>query len=94
MLMIVEKDDKFLLSRLSVEENNHLSPQEVEEILAGNRLSSNMVRAKLQAAAKFLGSGGEQVIITTLRKLPSTLAKESGLRIGIASPFLAFFGDR
>ena len=94
MLMIVEKDDKFLLSRLSVEKKKHLSLQEVEEILAGNTLSSNMVRAKLEAAAKFLSSGGEQVIITTLRKLPSTLAKESGLQIGEASPTLELFGDR
>ncbi len=94
MLMIVEKDDKFVLSRLSIEERNDLSLPEVEEILAGNKLHSNMVRAKLQAAAKFLESGGEQVIITTLRKLSSTLAKESGLRIGVASPTLELFGDR
>ncbi len=94
MLMVVEKDDKFLLSRLTVEENHHLSLPEVEEILAGNTLSSGMVRSKLQAAAKFLGSGGEQVIITTLRKLPSTLAKESGLRIGVANPTLEFFGNQ
>jgi carbamate kinase len=93
MLMIVEKDDKFLLSRLSIEAKNHLSLPEVEEILGGNRLNSSMVRAKLQAAVKFLESGGEQVIITTLRKLPSTLAKESGLRIGVANPTLELFGD-
>jgi carbamate kinase len=93
MLMIVENDDKFLLSRLSAEEKNDLSLPEVEEILAGNRLNSNMVRAKLQAAVKFLESGGEQVIITTLRKLPSTLAKESGLRIGVANSTLELFGD-
>jgi len=94
MLMIVEKDDKFLLSRLSVEEKKHLSLQEIEAILTGNTLRSDMVRAKLQAAAKFLNSGGEQVIVTTLRKLPSTLANESGLRIGVASPSLELFGDR
>jgi carbamate kinase len=94
MLMIVEKDDKFLLSRLSVEERNHLSKQEVEAILAEYTFSSDMVRAKLEAAAKFLDSGGEQVIITTLRKLPSTLAKESGLRIGVVTPSLELFGDR
>jgi carbamate kinase len=93
MLIIVEKDDKFLLSRLSVEEKKYLTLQEVEEILAGDTISSNMVRAKLQAATKFLGSGGEQVIISTLRKLPSTLAKESGLWIGVASPTFELFGN-
>jgi len=94
MLMIVEKDDKFLLSRLSIEEKNDLSLLEAKELLDGNRLSSNMVRAKLQAAVKFLESGGEQVIVTTLRKLPSTLAKRSGLRIGVAKASMELFGER
>lgn len=91
MLMIVEKDDKFALSRLSTERNTCLSLQKVEEILAGETITSNMVRAKLQAAVKLLHNGGEQVIITTLRRLPATLAKKSGLRIGEASPSLEIF---
>lgn len=82
LLMIIENDDKFILSRLSTETNRHMTLQEVEKLLASETFESNMVRAKLQASIKFLQSGGEQVIITTLRKLPSTLAKKSGLRIG------------
>ncbi len=92
MLMIVEKDDKFLLARLSTEENTHLPIHTVEEILTGELLQSNMVRAKLQAAVDFLRNGGEQVIITTLRKLSSTLTGESGLRIGQTASSVELFG--
>ncbi len=82
LLMIIENDDKFILSRLSTESNRHMSLEEAERLLAQETFESNMVRAKLQASIKFLRGGGEQVIITTLRKLPSTLEKKSGLRIG------------
>jgi carbamate kinase len=91
LLMIIEKDDKFVLSRLSTETNRYLSLSEAEELLRQGAFEFNMVRAKLQASVKFLRSGGEQVIITTLRKLPSTLAKESGLRIGAVNPTLELF---
>ncbi len=91
LLMIIEKDDKFILSRLGTETNRQLSLPEAEELLAQGAFEFNMVRAKLQASVKFLRSGGEQVIITTLRKLPSTLAKKSGLRIGTANPTLELF---
>jgi len=91
LLMVIEKDDKFVLSRLSTETNRHLSLEEAEELLEHEHFNFNMVRAKLQASVKFLRGGGEQVIITTLRKLPSTLAKDSGLRIGVAHPTLELF---
>jgi carbamate kinase len=93
MLMIIEKDDKFVLSRLSTEENRQMSLQETEETLATKTFSSNMVRAKLQAAVDFIHSGSQQVIITTLRKLPSTLAGESGLRIGTVRSSMELFGE-
>lgn len=93
MLMIIEKDDKFILSRLSTESNTRLSLQDAEETLARQTFSSNMVRAKLQAAVDFIHTGGEQVIITTLRKLPATLAGESGLRIGTVQSVMPLFGD-
>ncbi len=82
LLMVINKDDKFLLSRLSVERLTHVSISELDQILAGDTVKSNTVQAKLQAAAKFLHNGGEQVIITTLRKLPLALLKRSGLWIG------------
>ncbi len=92
LLMVIEKDDKFVLSRLSTETNRHLTLQEVEDLLATEAFEFNMVRAKLQASVKFLRSGGEQVIITTLCKLSSALAQKSGLRIGTTNPTLEFFG--
>jgi carbamate kinase len=82
MLMVIESDDKFASSRLSTERGNHLSLPELEAMLAAESFGSNMVRAKLLAAARFLQNGGEQVIITTLRKLPLALSDEVGLRIG------------
>jgi carbamate kinase len=91
LLMVIENDDKFVLSRLSTETNRHLSLQEVERLLEQETFEFNMVRAKLQASVKFLHGGGEQVIITTLRKLPATLARKSGLRIGNPDADLRFF---
>ncbi len=88
LLMVIERDEKFALSRLSTEQSHHLSFDDLTALLAVEDIGSNMVRAKLQAAANFLGSGGEQVIITTLRKLPLTLREEGGLRIGAAGPSL------
>ena len=91
LLMVIEKDEKFILSRLSTEMNRHLSLEEAEELLEREHFDSNMVRAKLRASVTFLRGGGEQVIITTLRKLPSTLAKKSGLRIGAEHSTLELF---
>ena len=91
LLMVIENDDKFVLSRLSTETNRHLSLQEVERLLEQETFEFNMVRAKLLASVKFLRGGGEQVIITTLRKLPATLARKSGLRIGDPDADLRFF---
>lgn len=82
LLMVIESDDKFALSRLSTERAHHLTATDLNNLLSSASFGSNMVRAKLQAAANFLDSGGEQVIITTLRKLPVALRDEGGLRIG------------
>lgn len=82
MLMVIERDDKFAVSRLSTERGQHLSLAELNVLLSTESYDSNMVSAKLRAAADFLESGGEQVIITTLRKLPDALRDEAGLRIG------------
>jgi len=91
LLMIIEKDKKFLLARLSTEHNTHLSVTELDQILADDNIQSNTVRGKLQAAAKFIHDGGEQVIITTLRNLPLTLKKQSGLWIGQPELSIALF---
>lgn len=93
LLMVIEKDNKFILSRLSTETPSQLSLEELDDLLAKDDFASNSVQAKLCAAAEFLHSGGEQVIITTLRKLPETLEHKSGLRIGKASSALELFGS-
>ncbi len=82
MLMVIERNDKFISLRLNTEQDRHLSLAELDELLATQPIESNMVEAKLRAAVSFLQDGGEQVIITTLRKLPQALLGEVGLRIG------------
>lgn len=88
MLFVIERDDKFALSRLSTETGNHLTLAELERVLESESFMSNMVNTKLRAAAEFLTNGGEQVIITTLRKLPSALVDEAGLHIGAKGPLV------
>ena len=88
MLMVVEHDTGFLSSGIGTENYQTISRSEVEEMLKRNRIHSGFVRRKLYSAEEFLQSGGEQVIITTLRKLSSTLIKESGLWIESDSPNL------
>jgi carbamate kinase len=82
LLMVIENDTKFVLSGLSTETTQDLSLAELDEILGRENIQSTTVLSKLKAASKFLHSGGEQVIITTLRKLPETLAGQNGLRVG------------
>ena len=88
MLMVIERDDKFALSRLSTERGHHLSLDNLNALLATESYESSMVSAKLRAAADFLLNGGEQVIITTLRKLPLALIDEAGLHIGAKGPLV------
>lgn len=82
LLMVIENDTKFILSGLSTETTNHLDIFELDQILDRESIQSTSVLSKLKAASQFLHSGGEQVIITTLRKLPETLAGQNGLRVG------------
>ena len=82
LLMIIESDIKFIRSRLMLNKATHLSMDELNDLLLGNKLVSNSVRRKLKAGKDFLDYGGDQVIITTLQYLPATLEKNSGLIIG------------
>ncbi|MHC1781872.1 MAG: hypothetical protein AB9891_03730 [Anaerolineaceae bacterium] len=82
LLMIIESDVKFILSGLSTESDNHLGIEELDRILIQENIQSTTVLGKLKAASQFLHNGGEEVVITTLRKLPETLAGTNGLRIG------------
>lgn len=81
LLMVIERDRKFILSGLSTESAINLSVDSLDEILRRENLTSSSVQSKLIAASKFLHSGGKQVTITTLRMLPDTLANQSGLHI-------------
>jgi carbamate kinase len=82
LLMIIESDVKFILSGLSTEREHHLHLEELDRILTQENIQSTTVLRKLNAASQFLHGGGEEVIITTLRKLPETLTGHNGLRIG------------
>jgi len=91
MLMVIEGDEKFLLSGFSTEAANYLSLAELSARLERARFQSSTVQSKLQAAHKFLQEGGEQVVITTLRKLPEVFSRQSGLRLGSPSPSISLF---
>ena len=91
LLMVVENDDKFNLSGLSAETASHLSVEELDLFLANETINSTSVQNKLRAASQFLHSGGETVVITTLRGLPNTMTHQGGLRIGSVAPSVELF---
>jgi len=82
LLMIVEDDHKFISSGVGTEDYRKISPKELDDTIANSTFYSNMVSRKLHSAKEYLQSGGEQVVITTLENLSSTLDKKSGLWIG------------
>lgn len=86
LLMVIDRDDKFAMMGLSTEQPTHLSLADLDTLLATAEFDSQTVEGKLQATAKFLHGGGEQVIITTLRRLPATLSGKAGLHIGAQQP--------
>lgn len=91
LLMIIDRNDKFALMGLNTEQKRHLPLAELDVLLKQETFSSQMVQGKLQAAANFLHGSGEQVMITTLRKLSATLAGQSGLTIGAAQNSIGLF---
>lgn len=91
LLMIIDRNDKFALMGLNTEQQRHLSLEDLDTLLSRETFDSQMVEGKLQAAASFLHSGGELVVITTLRKLSATLVGKAGLRIGAEQPSIGLF---
>ena len=83
LLMIIDRDEKFAMMGLSTEQKTDLPLPQLEAVLSSEPFTSQMVRGKLEAAADFLRGGGEQVIITTLRRLPAMLQGKAGLHIGV-----------
>ena len=94
LLMVIESDVKFLLSGMSTETENHLRLSDLDQMLAREVIKSSTVFSKMSAASLFLHNGGEQVVITTLRKLPETLAGHNGLRIGSAASSIQMLQTR
>jgi carbamate kinase len=91
LLMVIDTDKKFILSGLSTERPGHLPLEAIDNLLQQDVLSSSTVSRQLHAASEFLHQGGEQVIITTLRRLPETVSQRGGLRIGNLRPSLELF---
>jgi carbamate kinase len=91
LLMVIENDDKFISSGVGTEDYRQLTPEGLDDTIANSTFYSNMVSRKLHSAKEFLHSGGEQVVITTLDNLSSTLDKKSGLWIGIDTPTIDIF---
>ena len=81
LLMVVEHDSGFISAGIGTGKYQTISQSQIEEMLMSNKIQSGFVRRKLSSAKEYLQSGGDQVVITTLRKLPATLKKESGLWI-------------
>jgi len=94
MLSVIESDRKFALSGMFTEHKNWLSLEQLDDILERETFNSNTVNNKLRAASEFLHAGGEQVVITTLRKLPETLLNKNGLWIGSQDPSVELFKFR
>ncbi|MGB3700857.1 MAG: hypothetical protein WA997_06265 [Anaerolineales bacterium] len=88
MLMVVEHDSGFLSAGIGTGNYQSISRSQLEQMLTSNKIQSGFVRRKLSSAKEHLQSGGDQVIITTLRRLPATLKKESGLWIEADNPKL------
>lgn len=82
LVMVIDRDDKFILSGLATVSLNSLALNELDRILAQESLHSNTVKRMLGAASEFLHQGGEQVMITSLKNLAEYLVSKRGLRIG------------
>jgi carbamate kinase len=81
MLIVVQHDSGFLSFGIGTQTYQSISQKNLEELLESDKIQSGFVYRKLSSAVQFLQNDGEQVIITTLTKLSSTLMKESGLWI-------------
>jgi carbamate kinase len=91
LLMIVDRDDKFIRSGLVMDRLNLISLSKLDEILGQETFQSGTVQSALRGASEFLHGGGEQVMITSLANLPKNLANKRGLRIGSPQPSIKLF---
>jgi carbamate kinase len=91
LLMIVDRDDKFIRSGLVMDRLNMISLDKLDEILREETIQSGTVQSALRSASDFLHGGGEQVMISSLANLPKNLANRRGLRIGSTRPSVSLF---
>jgi len=91
LLMIVDRDDKFIRSGLVMDRLNVVSLDRLDEIMRQETIQSGTVQSALHGASDFLHSGGEQVMISSLANLPKNLASQRGLRIGSTQPSVRLF---
>ena len=86
VLMVVDSDKKFIMSGISTEQYRRMSLLELENFLDTHTIHSDMVARKFNSIVQYLKVGGEQVVITTLRKLPEVFNRNSGLWIEVDNP--------
>ena len=91
LLIIVDRDDKYIRSGLVMDRLNVISLSKLDEILRQETFQSGTVQSALRGASEFLHSGGEQVMISSLHKLPDNLKNRRGLRIGSRHPSIELF---
>ncbi len=86
LVMVVDREDKYILSGLMREKINTMTLSQLDALLSDGAISSNTVLRSLRAASEFLHSGGEQVQIASLENLSRLIAGERGLWIGRQQP--------
>jgi carbamate kinase len=91
LLMIVDRDDKFIRSGLVMDRLNLISLSQLDDILQKETFQSGTVQGALRSASDFLHSGGEQVMISSLVNLTRNLVNKRGLRIGSPRPTVKQF---
>lgn len=91
LVIVVDREEKFILSGLMKDKTHLLSLTELDDLLSKETIRSATVQGILRAAAEFLHQGGEQVMISTLSKLRENLLNGTGLRIGSPHPSVEQF---
>lgn len=91
MILIIDREDKFIVDGLITDSTNVLTRDEVDQFLVTAPIRSNTVRRALKSAAEFLHNGGEQVMIASLEHLPEYLLEKRGLRIGSRQASIELF---
>jgi carbamate kinase len=79
--IVVESDIGFLTNGLVLDPRNEMSLNDLEKLLAQDKITSDSERSKIEAAVRFLQGTGREVMISTNKRLSQAAAGESGLLI-------------